>query len=242
MTATARHRLVGTALLLTTALTAACGGGDTPPPAPPTTVTVTRDPVEPDRPEQQEIDASTARRALPTLDDMPDRTWHVDTSVFGTHRSVYEPAACASVEFDSADVRRFVADHRTVDESARFSQDQADGGLIIAAYVASYDEPYPLSFFDDAGEQVSGCTDYTRSRNVGETRSSARAITVPQLGDRSFGVRLQSLDYDHSVDRLYVRSGHNVITVMVLSREDSYDGKLMTEYAQGVLDDLEKAT
>lgn len=242
MLATHHRRLAAAVAVAATLPLAACGDTSTPPPHP-GTVTVTTEVGEAlDLPEQQEIDKATARKALPTLADMPDKTWHIDTSTFGNHTSTYDPPGCASILFDSPEARTFTDDHRTVHEQARFSQNQADGGLIIATYVQSFDEPYPLSLYDEAGEEVTGCDSYTQSRSVGESKDQATAITVPQLGDRTFGVRIRSREYDHSVDRLYVRSGHNVITVLVLSREESYDGKLMTRYAQGVLDDLKKAT
>ena len=47
-------------------------------------------------------------------------------------------------------------------------------------------------------------------------------------------------NHDYHVDRLFVRSGHNLITVMILTRDDDYDERLLEQYAQGVLTDLKK--
>lgn len=247
MDATTRRCLA--ALSLTTLLAvSACGDqGSTPPDeaSDPGTITVTKD-VEAealDRPEQQQIDKATARKALPTRADMPSKAWLVDISPASTYEPTYDPAECADVELGGSDAEKFRDEHRKVNEKARFSREKVNGGGIIATYVESYDEPYPHSIFDDAGAAIASCDDYTESNSAGPDSSySAKAVSAPQIGDQTLAVRITSRDHDFYVDRMYVRSGHNLITVMTLGYDKDYDGKLMQDYAQGILDDLEKAT
>lgn len=247
MDATTRRCLA--ALSLTTLLAvSACGDqGSTPPDeaSDPGTITVTKD-VEAealDRPEQQQIDKATARKALPTRADMPSKDWLVDISPASTYEPTYDPAECADVELAGSDAKTFRDEHRKVNEKARFSREKVNGGGIIATYVESHDEPYPHSIFDDAGAAIASCDDYTESKNAGPDSSySAKAVSAPQIGDQTLAVRITSRDHDFYVDRMYVRSGHNLITVMTLGYDKDYDGKLMQDYAQGILDDLEKVT
>ncbi|KRE38812.1 hypothetical protein ASG73_00085 [Janibacter sp. Soil728] len=223
---------------------AACGGTDVPPPtSPPSSSTSATDEVTPetlDRPEQQQVDAATAKAALPTLEDMPDDGWAIDISTFGDDPVTYDPAVCADVELDSQEARTFEDQHRKVNEAARFSTPQSHGGLITATYVESFDAPYPTSLLDAAGEHVTDCATYTWTKNASSSTRHVKAISVPALGDRSFGLRLSSGESESYTDRLYVRSGHNLITVMTLSKEETYDGTLMTKYAQDILDKLKK--
>lgn len=193
-----------------------------------------------DEPEQRELTAGRAQGALPTRADMPDETWQVDTSTFPDERPTYDPAECAAVELSSPGARSFEDKHRTVDEAARFSRSEADGDGIIAVYVESYAEPYPLAYFDEAGEALADCAEFTRTQGDFDSESTATGISLPLLGERSYGVRIGST-FDHRTDRLYVRSGHNVITVMrQSSKDDPYDERLLEKYARSVLTDLEK--
>lgn len=224
---------------------AACGGEE---PPPPTSSAVTgseaseTSPESLDKPEQQQVDAETAKAALPTVEDMPDDEWLVDISTFSDDPITYDPAVCADVELGSQEARTFDDEHRTVNEPARFSKSLGNyNNLITATYVESFDAPYPTAFFDAAGEHVTDCGTYTWTKGGSSSTRHVQAISVPQLGDRSFGLRLTSDGGDDYTDRLYVRSGHNLITVMMLSTDEHYDGELMTQYAQGILDELNAA-
>ena len=193
-----------------------------------------------DKPEQQQVDAATAKAALPTIEDMPDDGWGIDISTFSDEPITFDPAVCADVELASQVARTFDDEHRKVDEAARFSTPQSRGGLITATYVDSFDAPFPTSILDAAGEHVTDCATYTWTKSGSTSTRHVKAISVPPLGDRSFGVRLWSDGSDSFTDRLYVRSGHNLVTVMTLSREDTYDGALMTKYASDILDKLKE--
>lgn len=193
-----------------------------------------------DEPQQRELTAAQAKGALPTREDMPDSTWKVDTSTFSDAAPTYEPAECAAVELNSTDARTFEEKHRKVDEAARFSRSKADGDGIIAVFVESYAQPYPLAYFDEAGEELADCGEFSKTQANFTSESTATSISLPLLGERSYGVRIGST-FDHRTDRLYVRSGHNIITVMrQSSKDDPYDERLLEKYARAVLADLEK--
>ena len=84
------------ALLAASALV--LGGCGEDPPQPPETVTVTHEPTaEPlDKPEQQQVDEATAKKALPTLDDMPSAKWAAEDLYQRKAPSTYSPASCAA--------------------------------------------------------------------------------------------------------------------------------------------------
>lgn len=234
----AARRLVCAATLLLALGLTACGDEESPVATPTTADEVTPETL--DKPEQQELDATTAEAALPTLEDMPDDSWLPDRSVFSDDPITYEPEFCGDVELDSQDARTFNDDHRSVREEARFSAFDGERNEIIAAYVESYDEPYPLSFFDAAGEHTTDCESYTRSKGGHSSERHVKAISLPEIGDRSFGVRLWSTEGSYT-DRLYIRSGHNRIIVMATSHSDTYDGDRMSSIAEDIIDDLKES-
>lgn len=194
-----------------------------------------------DEPQQRELTTAEAKAALPTRADMPDPTWKVDGSTFSDSPVTYEPDECAAVELNTRDARTFEEKNRRVDAAARFSRSDADGDGIIAVFVESYAQPYPLAYFDEAGEELADCGEFSRTQSKFTSESTATGISLPLLGERSYGVRIGSHTFDHRTDRLYVRSGHNVITVMrQSSKDDPYDERLLEKYARAVLADLEK--
>lgn len=105
----------------------------------------------------------------------------------------------------------------------------------------SFDTPYPLAYFDEAGESIGSCSKYT----VGEESDvtyGASPVPAPPLGERSLGVRLTGYREDGNIDLLYVRSGHNLVTVVRYTDDKTYDERLLKRYATDVLTDLEKAS
>lgn len=192
-----------------------------------------------EKPEQRQVDARTAKKALPTRSDMPDKTWLVDVSS-SSSAPRYDPKVCAATRLSSDDVRTFKEEHRTVEEKARFSQYERHGGEVLAVYLESYDQPFPLSYFDEAGADMAQCESFTETYEGSDPSAmKASAIATPAVGDRAFGVRVKSPRIK-PVDRLYVRSGHNLIIVMHLSQEeDSLDVDLLEKHARAVLDRLQ---
>lgn len=224
---------------------AACGGNETPP-ADTSTDQVTSSPTEAttevlDKPEQQQVDATQAKAALPKATDLTGSGWATSVLINHGSKTTYEPAVCADVEFDSQEAHAVADEHRTVREEARYQRQHNGDTEITATYLSSHDQPYPLSILDAAGQHVTDCASYSWTSSGFSSERRVVPISTPQLGDRSFGLRLSSGEAGGSyVDRLYVRSGHNLITVMVSTHNEKYDGTLMTKYAQDILDRLKK--
>lgn len=224
---------------------AACGSDQ---PTPPTTVTVTTSAEGPealDKPEQQQVDAATARRALPTIRDAPRgfATWSTRLTEGG---QTYDPQVCAHITLDGPEERAFRKAHRKVYEYSRFTSPRSVTDESVTTIVESYDEPYPLEHFDRAGQYLADCASYTTTPDDGgsATTRTTRAISTPSIGDRSFAVRLTfgAGEQGISVDRLYVRSGHNLVTVWYIKGGQPYDGAAMTKYAEKTLAQLKRTT
>lgn len=239
----AARRIAPFATIAVALTLAACGGGDTPPPdtstgAEASSATETA-PEALDKPEQQQVDAEQAKAALPKATDLTGSGW-ADSTLISNGKATYDPAVCADVELDSKEARAVKDEDRTVREEARYQRDHNGDLEITLTSIDSHDQPYPLSILDAAGQHVTDCASYTWTRDGSPSNRRVEAISTPQLGDRSFGLRLSSEGGDSYVDRLYVRSGHNLITVMVSTHSERYDGALMTKYAQDILDRLKK--
>ena len=211
------------------------GGGDAP------------TPYEADEftePQQRELTSQEAKKALPTRADMPDKNYVKDISDQDGEPWTYDPKECAAVEFASESARSFSDKHRSVREYARFGQSQADGGKFLGVWLHSYDEPYPLAYFDEAGKSLSECGKFTSISPRGhEFPKKTQAISAPQVDDaeRTFAVRI--IGGRVNTDRLYVRSGHNQITVMQQTPSDEpFDERLLTKHAEAVLADLKKGS
>ncbi|UUZ45060.1 hypothetical protein LP422_01565 [Janibacter limosus] len=118
---------------------------------------------------------------------MPDDGWGVDISTFSDEPITFDPAVCADVELASQVARTFDDEHRKVDEAARFSTPQSRGGLITATYVDSFDAPFPTSILDAAGGARHGLRHVHWTKSGSTSTRHVKAISVPPLGDRSFG-------------------------------------------------------
>lgn len=189
-------------------------------------------------PDQREITAAEATKALPTRADMPDQTYQQDISEQTPSTRTYDPTTCAAVEFASESARSFRDKHRTTDEYARFQQPRADGGRFVGVWISSHDLPYPLAYFDEAGAALAECGEYTSTSESGTDFShETELIPAPTVGERAFAVRIAGDRVN--TDRFYVRSGHNLITVMQQTPKDApFDERLLAKHAQDVLDDL----
>jgi len=189
-----------------------------------------------DAPEQRQLDAATAKKALPTAADLPDTTWRKISWSSDDSEVTYDPAACAAINFTSASADSYRDKHRTVEEFSVFSQ--SGGNDLLYVSVESFDTPYPLAYFDEAGQDVAECGEYTSAAADGaEATYRASPVPPPSLGERSFGVRVAGAD---NQDFLYVRSGHTLVTVMRVTDDDTYDERLLQKSAESVLDDLKK--
>ncbi|CAM3905469.1 sensor domain-containing protein [Janibacter anophelis] len=241
----ARRPLAGIAVAAALVLTA-CGDDEPAPAASSSTSAATAAETSPevlDRPEQQQVDATTAKGALPTLEDLP-KGWAVNASPVTDDERTYEPAECAAVERRTSQAAAFEEEHLEVTERVAYSEWTEGIASHLAVTLHSYDEPYPTTFFDEAGQRLGECSEYTRTIDGDAQTWQTRALTTPTVGDRALGVRYTA-DGDRGgriTDELTVRSGHNVIVVKYLPSDTSYDDDLLQEYARDVLDRLEQAS
>lgn len=191
-----------------------------------------------DEPHQRELTKERARSALPTLEDAPEG--YLPNRSSSTAEWTFDPESCAAVELDSPSARAFHEKHRTVHEHAAFSRDGTNS--YIGVWLSSHDEPYPLAYFDDAGEMLSECERYTKTDDTGFSMTTeTTTLSAPHVdgADRVLAVRLKGRSAN--TDRLYVRSGHNRILVTQQSSSgDPFDERLLTEHAHAVIDDLKK--
>lgn len=228
---------------------AACGSDDPTTSATPSssTVTVTSTPVaeaeELTAPEQQEKTAKELAAALPTLKEAP-RGFIVDPGGYDANRksrATADPEECLAVYLDGAEQRAWSREHRSTADGVRYTQ--KNGGInppSISVAVTTYDEPYPTRFFDEAGAALADCTKFTHQLTPdGNTNTyTAQNISTPVVGDRAFGVRVGDPDVDMGIDHLWVRSGHNLISVRMITGFRANNEEILEEYATGVLEDL----
>ena len=192
-----------------------------------------------DEPHRRELTQEQIDRALPTIDDVP-KGYGPNMSDGGDDWE-YKPKRCAAVEFNSPTVKDFKKKHHSVGGAAKYSQAEDRGGGFLGVWIDSYDEPYPLAYFDEAGEELSNCAEYTQASDGFQMVTKTTPITAPQVdgADRVFTLRIDS--GDKAIDRLYVRSGHNriLVTQMTPTRRP-FDERLLTKHAEAVLADLKK--
>lgn len=234
------------ALAVITGLTlAACGDGGAPPPTEPTTVTVTstRGAETADAPEQQELTPKRLKAALPSTDEAP-KGFVKDPGGFDAavhSKRVADPQECLAVYLDSQDVRDWREEHRSEGAGVRYTR-KAGGtpppSISIALW--THDEVFPTRFFDEAGSALATCSDFTSATEPGASKGTwtATHIATPALGDRSFAVRIGNRDSDLAIDYLWVRSGHNLINVRMLTGFRANNEEILETYARGVLEDL----
>lgn len=231
---------------VTLALTLSACGEDAAPPAPPATVTVTSTPTaqEASTPQQQELSVQQIRKALPTLDEAP-KGFPEDPGGFDAttpSERTTEPQSCLALYLDTPEMRSFGTDHRTRADGVRYTRAPVGPGQpSISFAIWSHDEPYPTRFFDEAGAALADCSSFSAASTPGGSQQTWTATTIPTppIGDRSFGVRIGTQDVDVAIDYLWVRSGHNLINVRMLTgfRQDNEDH--LEKYAKGILEDLD---
>lgn len=233
-----RRAVAGAAALLIGTGLAACASGDTPTYSPSPEGSSSSSSTALDQPAQQPYhDLYDLFAALPNPKDMPDKTWRNNNTGLLSFTTGYEPDKCAGVTLASGATKGFADDHQLIRASAHYAQKDSDGGDSIDIHLESHDEPYPLEFFDDAGSRLAECPEYTQTFTNDPSRTyTTSSVATPTLGERTFGVRLETpegLKQDH----LYVRSGHNLV-VVILTTEGGYDERMLQKYARFVLDNL----
>ena len=246
MTARTR-RLAPVALAL--GLLAGCGGdGESSggsPEAEPSTVTVTEtaSPEAADGPGRQELTEKQIEAALPSEKEAPDG-FEEDPNVRTGGKSTRstDPDRCRAVYLDTDEFRSWSKGHSSASGAVRYTEPgDAAGRPSVSVFVTSYDTPIPKKFFDRAGSALGACRGFTEkvSSSSNWVDKKASSISAPVVGDQTFAQRVGLVDMDLTIDQLYVRSGHNLINVRVLTGYSEYSDETLGELAEGVLEDLE---
>ena len=197
----------------------------------------------PDGPAQEELTKKQIVDALPEESDAP-RDYVEDPKINPDAESTREtdPESCQAIYLDSPEALKWKKEHLTATDGVRYTQPgDAAGRPGVSIFVATYDEPVPKKFFDEAGETLADCQDFNE-RNDPEgrwTEKRARNVNAPAIGDQSYAHRVGLAELDMAIDQLWVRSGHNIINIRVLTDNAGHSEETMTELAEGVLEDLE---
>ncbi|WP_435201815.1 hypothetical protein [Janibacter sp. GS2] len=249
MTARTR-RLAPFAAVLSLGLLAACGSGEdsasTSPPEPESstvTVTETAAPERTDGPAQQELTTKQIAAALPTLKDAPKgfvKDDRIESGEASTRQT--DPDRCRAVYLDTDEIRAWKEEHLTAIDGVRYSEPGDRAGRPSAStFIATYDEPFPKEYFDEAGSMLGKCATFEEKGSASGTWIDKRTsnIVAPVVGDQSYAHRSGVFDLDLTIDQLWVRSGHNVINIRVLTSYSRYSDETMSDLADSVLEDLE---
>ncbi|WP_068263774.1 hypothetical protein [Janibacter limosus] len=240
----ARRRSAPFVVAVTALALTACGG-EAPPQVdsssattPASTPTPTSEEV--DLPEQQQLTAEDVAAALPTKNEGP---YPLDPKGFdAAAQSVRttDPESCLALYLDTPEMRTFKEEHAVEGEGRVYTLPQRSAAPSLAVALWSHDEAYPKKFFDQAGAAISDCARHGSRVNPDSSDADWQATTIPTpaMGDQSFGVRIGRPQIDMAIDYLWVRSGHNLITVRMRTGYQHTNDKRLSTYAQGVLDDL----
>lgn len=197
----------------------------------------------PDGPAQEELTKQQIVDALPEESDAP-RDYVEDPKINPDAESTREtdPESCQAIYLDSPEALKWKKEHLTETDGVRYTEPgDAAGRPGVSIFVATYDERVPKKFFDEAGETLADCQDFNE-RNDPEgrwTEKRARNVNAPAIGDQSYAHRVGLAELDMAIDQLWVRSGHNIINIRVLTDNAGHSEETMTELAEGVLEDLE---
>lgn len=197
----------------------------------------------PDGPAQQELTKQQIRDALPEESDAP-RDYVEDPRVNAQDASSREtdPDTCRAVYLDDDEARKWKKEHLKEVDGVRYSQPGDGAGRPgVSIFIATYDRPVPKKFFDEAGSTLGECTDFAeRNDDEGEwSDKRARNVNAPAIGDQSYAHRVGLAELDLAIDQLWVRSGHNIINIRVLTDNATRSEETMSDLAEGVLEDLE---
>lgn len=193
-----------------------------------------------DRPEQEPKTLKQLEAALPTRDEAP-RGWVEFEAKPSEDTRTAEPASCLALYMDTPEQRTFEEAHKTGSASVYYEQEDGDRPKPrIGVAARTYDEPYPKEFFDTAGAVLDECANHISQATKESSRAEwhASSIPTPAVGDQSFGVRIGRPEVDLAHDYLWVRSGHTVVVVTMLTTYELTNDERLRKYAQGVLDDL----
>lgn len=192
------------------------------------------------RPEQRELTAKEIAKALPATDAGP---YPADPQGFDADKASTreaDPESCLAIYLDTPTMRTFATDHRTAGKGILYTRPQKQAAPALSVAVWTHDVPYPQEFFDEAGAALAECATHDSAATPDNLMGAWQASSIPTqtLGDQSFGVRIGRPEFDMAVDYLWVRSGHNLISVRMRSGYSQNNDTRLGKYAQGVLEDL----
>ena len=252
---TARARLLAPfATVLAVGLLASCGGADDAPESSSTTgatssssATSSRaessgESTAPPGPATQELTRQQIVEALPRPDEAP-KDFVEDPRINSDRGSTREtdPDRCRTLYLDSDEARAWKDEHLSETDGVRYTAPgDAAGRPSVSTFIATYDEPVPRSFFDDAGAMLDDCSRF-RERGTAEAAwidKRAGSTSAPVVGQQTHALRVGLVDLDLTIDQMWIRSGHSIITISVLGGYAESSDEILSDIADGVLEDL----
>ncbi|WP_346008059.1 hypothetical protein [Janibacter terrae] len=197
------------------------------------------------------LDEGGLRSVLPSPGDLGDG-WGEDPAgtLFETRAAEVTPSSCAPLVLKGPgwdEVQQTSRGRAQANFAA--SDNQPPPGTQrrhVAVWAYSYDEPYPVRLFDEAGAEVADCSQFSIvQRDTGNSSAyEADALTFPALGDRTLALRLtihQTME-TLTMDFVAVKVGHNTFTVVNGTYNGTPDTALTERTARATLDGLEEAS
>ena len=190
---------------------------------------------------QRELTQAEVDAALPGEDEGPYPVDSDGVTFANAGKLRTEPADCSAIYLDSPEARAFADEHRTARGGILYTEPRDQFSPQLSVRIISHDAPYPQEIFDAAGAAVGECATHDRALTEEDALGEWEATSIPTqaIGDQAFGVRIGRPQFDAAVDYLWVRSGHNLINVRMVSGYSQDNDTRLGTYAQGVLDALD---
>ena len=190
---------------------------------------------------QRELTQAELDAALPGKDEGPYPVDSDGVTFANAGKLRTEPAGCSAIYLDSPEARAFADEHRTARGGILYTEPRDQFSPQLSVRIISHDAPYPQEIFDAAGAAVGECATHDRALTEEDSLGEWEATSIPTqaIGDQAFGVRIGRPQFDAAVDYLWVRSGHNLINVRMVSGYSQDNDTRLGTYAQGVLDALD---
>lgn len=195
-----------------------------------------------DGPADQQLSLKEAKAALPKLSQLPEGYLKESAEQEGrggddrAEVQSTDPEHCAIVLFSDRKSTKYDNDHMVAYASTEYAL--PDGGKLrgnIIVRVSSFDEPYPQAFFDRVRTTLSKCASFDAESTI-----TTRAMRSPDVGDDTLAFHLGHSAFGKPRDWLFVRSGHNLISLAVRSDLPDYDESQLKDIATIVLDNLKE--
>lgn len=197
----------------------------------------------PQGPAHRELTQQQIVEALPRPDEAPEDFVEDQriNSERGSSRET-DPDRCRTIYLDSDEARAWKDEHRTESGGVRYTAPgDAAGRASVSTFITTYDEPVPKAFFDDAAKELPSCSRF-RERNDAESTwidKQAGTTSAPVVGQQTYAHRVGLVELDLTIDQIWVRSGHSIISVVALGSYADSSDETLSDVAGGVLEDLE---